>query len=204
VVRVLVAWILLAGIARADDEVPTRPLVFADKDGQLVVSGGFADVFDADLLEQLGSGFAQTLLVRAWVYRVGVDTPIWFVAATIRVVYAQWDEVYYVRVRAPTGERNLRLAARADAVRAATTFVELPVAPLAQLEPGGRYFVGVVVEVNPVAPELVAEVRRWLARPRGSAVGADSIFGSFVSIFVNPKLPTADRVLRFRSQELQR
>jgi hypothetical protein len=196
--------LLVAGVARAEDPVPIRPLRFGDKDGALVVSGSFADVFDADLVDQLGSGFAQTLLVRAWMYRVGVDAPIWFTAATYRVVYAQWDEVYFVRVRAPNGERNLRLPERADALRAATTLTELPVVPLAQLDAGGRYFLGVVVEVNPVAPELVAEVRRWLARPRGGAVGGESMFGSFVSIFVNPKLPTADRVLRFRSQELLR
>jgi hypothetical protein len=199
------ALLLLSVAARADeDPVPVRPLRFADKAGQLVVSGDFADAFDAALVEQLGNGFAQTIFVRAWLYRDGVELPVWFTAATFRVLYAQWDEVYYVRVRDSTGERNLKLAARADALREATTLRELPVAPLDKLERGAGYVLGVVVEVNPVAPELVAEVRRWLARPRGGAVGGDSFFGTFVSVFVNPKVPTADRTLRFRSQELLR
>src|SRR5262249_40930277 len=201
VVRALAVVALLAAVARAQEPpVPIRPLRFADKAGQLVVSGSFTAIFDDDLVEQLGNGFAQTLFVRAWLWREGAELPIWFTAATYRVLYAQWDEVYYVRVRDPTGERNAKLAARAEALREAATLRELPVAPLDRLEPGGSYFLGVIVEVNPVTPELVAEVRRWLTRPPGRAVGGDSFFGSFVSIFVNPKVPTADRTLRFRSQ----
>jgi hypothetical protein len=49
-------------------------------------------------------------------------------------------------------------------------------------------------------------MRRWLTRPAGSASldRSTSFFGSFVSVFVNPKLPEADRVLRIRSQPFYR
>jgi hypothetical protein len=57
-----------------------------------------------------------------------------------------------------------------------------------------------------VSAELLAEMRRWLSRP-ASQSGIDissSFFGSFVSIFVNPRFPEAERVLRVRSQPFVR
>jgi hypothetical protein len=197
--------LLAAPEARAQQGPEVRAMRFAEKGPDLVLSGTFTDVFDRDLLEQLSSGFAQTVVVRAYVYRTGVDTSVWFAAATYRAVYAHWDEVYLVRLRDPAGERNLRFASRAEALKAITTFGELPIAPLHAIPIGRNHFVGLVVEVNPVAPELLAEVRRWLSRPRAGQVAGDaSFFGSFVSVFVNPKLASADRTLRFRSQEFYR
>ena len=68
-----------------------------------------------------------------------------------------------------------------------------------------HYFVAMVVELNPVSPELAAEMRRWLSRPAGETLdSSSSFFGSFVSVFVNPKLGRADRVLRVRSQPFYR
>jgi hypothetical protein len=203
--RIALLLVVAAATARADEaDLGVRTIRFAERGDQLVASGTFTEVFDADLLEQLASGFAQTIVLGAYVHQASDDTPIWYTTATYRVVYAQWDEVYLVRVRDPSGEHNLREAGRAEALRDATTMRELPIAPLAQIAVGGRYYASFIVEVNPVTPELVAEVRRWLARPRGGQVGTDSFFGSFVSIFVNPKVPAADRTLRFRSQDFAR
>jgi hypothetical protein len=199
------ALLLLASAAAAQDSPEVRAMRFAEKGGDLVMSGSFTDVFDRDLLEQLASGFSQTVVFRAYVYRADTGEQVWFSAATYRAVYAHWDEEYAVRLRDPAGERNLRLRTRAEALRAVTTLEEFPVAPLHAVEIGKNHFVGVVVEVNPVAPELLAEVRRWLSRPRAGQVAGDaSFFGSFVSVFVNPKLSSADRTLRVRSQELYR
>lgn len=202
---VILLLVLPAVAARAQEAPEIRPMRFAETRTDIVMSGGFTDVFDRDLLEQLSSGFAQTVVVRAYVYRAGLDAPVWFAAATYRAVYAHWDEVFVVRLRDPAGERNLRLATRAEALKAITTLDELPIAPLHAIPIGPHHFVGLVVEVNPVAPELLAEVRRWLSRPSaGQVAGDSSFFGSFVSVFVNPKLATADRTLRFRSQEFYR
>ena len=204
--RLVAAALLCAGIAGAQEPElpPIRPLRFAEKDGRLLMSAAFPDVFSGELVEQLSSGFAQTVFVRLYVYPEGEDLPVWYTAATYRAVYAQWDEVYLVRIRDPAGERNLTEATRAAALVDVTTMSELPVCPLATLDPRKTYFVGVIVEVNPVTPELVAEVRKWLTRPRGGQVGTDSLFGSFVTIFANPKVPEADRTLRFRSQGYSR
>jgi hypothetical protein len=196
---------LWATAARAQSAPEIRVVGFAEKGDQLLMRASFTDVFDKALLEQLSSGFAQTVDINIYVTPAGSDNFIYYARAIYRVVYAQWDEVYVVRLRDPAGERNLRFASRAEALKAVTTFDDFPVAPLSLLTIGKLYYVGVVVEVNPVAPELLAEVRRWLARPRVGQVGGDaSFFGSFVSVFVNPKISSADRTLRFRTQDFYR
>jgi hypothetical protein len=58
-------------------------------------------------------------------------------------------------------------------------------------------------DLNPISDDLLADVRHWLVEPaRGQRrLGAgDSFFGSFVSIFVNPRIEDAERQLRFVSQ----
>ena len=197
--------LVCAATAGAQEKIDVRTLRYAERGDYLVVSGTFTDAFDRELLEQLSSGFAQTVAVHLWVYPAGSDQPIWYAAATYRAVYGVWDEVYLVRLRDPAGERNLRFTSRAEALKALTTLDNFPLVPLDALPVGARYFTGLLVEVNPVGAELLAEVRRWLVRPRGAQVSGDgSFFGSFVSVFVNPKLAAADRVLRFRSQDFYR
>ena len=60
-------------------------------------------------------------------------------------------------------------------------------------------------DLNPVSEELLADVRRWLVQPAHGQrrVGAgDTFFGSFVSIFVNPRVDDSERQVRFASQAL--
>jgi hypothetical protein len=62
-----------------------------------------------------------------------------------------------------------------------------------------------VVELNPVSKETLAEVRRWLSQGNGGGLDrGGAFFGSFVSVFYNPKIADADRVLRIRSQPFYR
>jgi len=63
------------------------------------------------------------------------------------------------------------------------------------------YMLAMEVELNPVSKETLAEVRRWLSQGTGGGLDrGGAFFGSFVSVFVNPKIAAADRVLRIRSQ----
>jgi hypothetical protein len=171
-----------------------------------VVSGTFTDVFDRQLLDDLSNGFATVVVLRAYVYQKGRELPVAFAAATFRVVYDLWDEHYEIRITDAGGDRNLVRKTRADALKEVTTLVDLPLARLDQVPIPVHHFVGVIVEVNPVSAELLAEVRRWISRPRGSqdVAASSSFFGSFVSIFVNPRIAEADRTLKFRSQYFYR
>ncbi len=81
--------------------------------------------------------------------------------------------------------------------------VDFPVAQVAQLPANGRYVVAVRGDLNPISEDLLIEVRRWLVQPSHGQrrLGAgDSFFGSFVSIFVNPRIEDSERQVRFVSQ----
>jgi hypothetical protein len=201
-------WLGAAGRAlAADDDVRPRKMGFAERGKFMTVSVKFTDVFTFGLLDNLDSGFETTLVLRAYVYpdKDGA-LPVAFAAATVRIVYDVWEEVYLVRIIDGRGQREYVEATRAEALSRATVFSELPVAPLARVPIEAVHFVGLIVELNPVSQELLAEVRRWLARDASGAKVEDgsSFFGSFVSIFVNPKVPVADRVIKLRSQSFYR
>jgi hypothetical protein len=85
-------------------------------------------------------------------------------------------------------------------LRLCTEAQDLPVAQRALLTAGQPYFLGVVVDVNPVSPELVEQMRRWMARPTGSTgiAPSDALFGSFVQLFVR-QIATSDKTLTFRT-----
>ena len=204
---VLVGW--PTGRARADegDDVVVRRFRFAEKGKSLTVSVSFTDVFDERLLRELETGVATTVVLRAYVYPDGKDAlPVAFTTATLRVVYDIWEEVYEVQIEDARGRRKFVEASKAEALKRVTTLAGFAVAPLATLPIGDYFFVGMVVEVNPVSEELLAEVRRWLARDadKQRAAGESSFFGSFVSVFVNPKIPVSDRTLKLRSQAFYR
>jgi hypothetical protein len=77
----------------------------------------------------------------------------------------------------------------------------VPGAAVAGLDKRRRDFVGVLVEVNPLSKEMLERIKRWVALPKGAGtVGpGDSLFGSFVGLFVT-QVPDADRAVSFRTQ----
>jgi hypothetical protein len=200
--RAAVIALGLSLVAAAAALARPKRMWFAEKDGQLVVSTSYTELFDERAYARLVSGFPATVALRAYVYEEGRELPVAFTAATFRVVYDLWDEIYLVRIADVRGSRNLRFQHRADALQAVTELHDLPVASLAQIPVGRRYFCAMIVELNPVSAELLAEMRRWLTRRAGGATLDDSssFFGSFVSVFVNPKLEGADAALQLRSQ----
>ncbi len=90
-----------------------------------------------------------------------------------------------------------------EAIWRAAVLVDFPVIDAARLRPGVAYVLAVRGDLNPISEDLLIEVRRWLVQPaRGQRrLGAgDSFFGSFVSIFVNPRIEDSERQVRFVSQ----
>jgi hypothetical protein len=212
-VGLCVALLAAPGRAHADEDsdVVRRKFGFAERGKHLAVTVKFTDVFDYALLQELDSGVATTLVLRAYVYKDAKDgedpLPLAFSVATLRVVYDLWEEVYLVQIDDLRGRQKFVERTQADALKRITELIQFPVAPLSRVPIGDVCFVGLIVEVNPVSEALLAEVRRWLAKGDADRqrLGSDSsFFGSFVSIFVNPKIPVADRVLKLRSQPFYR
>lgn len=210
--RAAALWLLLTvgvrpAAAQDDGEIRVRRMGFAERGKHLVLTASFTEIFDREAFEKISSGFPTTIVVRLYVYlKSRTESPVSLALLELEVVYDLWDEVYVVRSRGPLGEKLLRTRSRAQAIRSLTELEQMPIAPLDRLTIGPHHFVAMVVELNPVSPELLAEMRQWLSRPAGetSLDSSSSFFGSFVSVFVNPKLEQADRTLRIRSQPFYR
>ena len=190
------------GDGDGDDGAPSVVRMrFVERGADLTVSTSIARLFDSAAYEALDSGFPATVVIRIWIYRRDGAEPIAFELLQRRIVYDLWDEVYQVRLDGPGGRRTVKVKFRAEALKLVTSIDGVAVAALRNLPAGDVFELALVAELNPVSPETLAEVRRWLTK--GSGGGLDrggSIFGRVVSVFVNPKLAEADRVLRMRSQ----
>ena len=208
-VRLLGALALVAAAgsftrARADDEIPRRTTGLLLTPTRLLVSVGLQDLFGPEDRERLTSGFVTRVLVRVAIQEEGSSEPVALAFQRAEIVYDIWDERFRVRLTRGTGP-DVRLEARTpdEAIARAATLWQLPVVEAARLRPGATYVVAFRGDLNPISEELMADVRRWLVQPaRGQRrVGTgDSFFGSFVSIFVNPRLEDSERQVRFLSQ----
>jgi hypothetical protein len=132
---------------------------------------------------------------------VDSDAPVAQQVITREVTYDVWDEVYFVHFGQPGGRKTIKVKYRAEVLKELTAINDVPVAKLAGLPIGQHFVLKMVVELNPVSKETLAEVRRWLSQGNGGGLDrGGAFFGSFVSVFYNPKIADAARVLRIRSQ----
>ncbi|MBX3197041.1 MAG: hypothetical protein KF894_02690 [Labilithrix sp.] len=201
-------------IARADDEpkqeeLPRRQANFAwdknDKTKQTLLRASFSsrDVIDKAMADKLASGLPTVIAMRAYLLREGEANPVALAVRTCRVVYDLWDEVYRLKISSAGAERDSAALNLEGVLRQCAEARDLPIADRALLTAGTPHFLGVIVEVNPVSPQMLAQMRQWVSRPAGSTgIGpGDALFGSFVGLFVR-QIGNADRTLRFRTQSL--
>lgn len=216
------ALVALAAEARADedDKPEIQRMRFVESGPNLAVStlppGGIGKLFDTATYEALNTGIPSTVVIRIQITPGDSDEPIAEQLIQRSVVYDVWDELYTLRLDEParpsaaawrgvvdqaSGRRTVRVKFRAEALKLLTAIEGLPVARLDAFPIGKVFVLKMVVELNPVSKETLAEVRRWMSQ--GASGGLDrggAFFGSFVSVFYNPKIADADRVLRIRSQ----
>jgi hypothetical protein len=205
---ILLAALSLASIAYAQDEaaIPERRMgVRWRSDGVPEVHFSAADFVDHHVRELLDSGIPQNLVMR--IYGFADDgSPIALEPRSCRVVYLPWERIYRVQVR--TRHRDVtEVHAALEAVIARCLVVDhLAVGTRTEWSGRtGRFYFAMMLELNPMSPDTIQRLRRWLAQPAaGGRVGGDAFFGSFVSLFVNRRIGSADRTLRFRSQRVTR
>ncbi len=196
------ALALAASSARAQGAPTTRAMPVTWADGVPHLRVDLRDVADADLVAKLRSGLPQTLVMRAYAYR-GEGEPIAIGVRQCRVVFDLWEETYRVEVQTESADRARTLASTDDVLRACLSTTDMPVGTSREWASASRAGVwfALLVELNPLSPDTVHRIRRWLARPGGSQVGGDAFFGSFVSLFVNRRMGEAERTFRFRTPE---
>ncbi|MFO0666339.1 MAG: hypothetical protein U0174_20455 [Polyangiaceae bacterium] len=185
----------------APQGLPARPAAFSWEKTLLRATFSYRDLVDKAAIDKLSSGLPTVLATRVYVFREGDKTPVALAVRSCRVVYDLWDEVYRIRVSTSGPDRDVASLNLEGVLRQCAEAKDFALAEKAVLPAGATYFLGVIAEVNPIAPEMAEQMRRWVSRPAG-ATGispGDALFGSFVSLFVQ-KLGSAERTLRFRSQ----
>jgi hypothetical protein len=209
---IIVMVLAMASPAFADDDQPEiQKMRFVETTDSLQVStlppGGVGKLFDAPAYDALNTGIPSTVVIRVQITPRDSDDPVAEQLIQRTVVYDVWDEVYTIRLDqpGPSGHQTLKVKFRAEALKWLTAIDNMPLARLAVLPIGQVFVLKMVVELNPVSKETLAEVRRWLSQGNGGGLDrGGAFFGSFVSVFYNPKVAEADRVLRIRSQPFYR
>lgn len=200
------AW-LTASAALADDEdaIQLTKMRFFEKGTTLQVATSLTRLFDSASYDKLDSGFESTVVIRCFVYPKEGTTPVAVQLVQRIVRFRVWDEDYVIRFNEGGAERVVIVKYKAEALKLLTSIDGLPIALLRNLPFEKQYVLAMIVELNPVSQETLAEVRRWLSEGTGGGLErGGSFFGSFVSLFVNLKIPDADRVLRLQSQPFYR
>jgi hypothetical protein len=181
--------------------LPARPAQVTREKGVVELTVSFRDAVDAEIAKKLASGLPTVVTMRGYVFREGGGAPVALTAKSCRVVYDLWDEVFRIQLTQPGGPASVVAVNLEGVLRNCAEARRLPLAAAALLPAGARYFVAALVEVNPVSPEMLDRIKRWVTRPNGSnAIGpGDSLFGSFVGLFV-ARIGDADRKIAFRTQ----
>jgi hypothetical protein len=185
----------------AQPSVSTRPMLVNWLGHVPVLSFSLADFVDKNVADKLGSGLPQRIVTRVYAYPDVGDQPITVSALSCRVVFDLWEGVYRVQAQTPTSDRSFAANDLAGVVRGCLDVHTLAVgdADAFTRYRSRRVYFAAIVELNPLSPDTVQRIRRWLSKSGGGQLRGDAFFGSFVSIFVSRRMGSAEHSLAFRS-----
>ena len=166
----------------------------------VVLGVAYRDAFDAKTLSKLKSGLPTVIALRGYLFREGEKAPVALTAKSCRVVYDLWEEVFRLQIVQPGKTTEATALSVEGVLRQCGEAQRLHLAERTQMREGTRHFVAAIVEINPMSPETLDTIRRWVTRPsQSTAIGpGDSLFGSFVGLFVT-RVGAAERRIAFRT-----
>jgi hypothetical protein len=197
--------VLVASVAAADDDTAPENIKmrFVERGSDLTTSVKIQKLFDEAAYQALSSGFPSTIVINTFVYPRDEKDPIAGRQLVRHVVYDLWDEDYVIQLDA--NAKPVKVKYQSEALKLLTTIDDMPIARLNVLPYGDVFSLRMTVLLNPVDKKTLAEVQRWLSQGTGGGLDRGGVFfGSFVSVFVHPKIADADRVLELRSQPFYR
>ena len=204
----LAFWLLVFGasMALAEDLIEKRTMGVVFRGGVPHIYYSARDLLRRDAITKLDSGLPQRIAVQHFVYAQNRSEPIAAEGHGCKVVYDLWQASYRVEYeRIGQAPEVLALTTRAEVLERCLVMRDRPLGEADDYRRAQRMYVAALVQFNPLSTSTVARIRRWLARPRGEYnVEGKSFFGSFVSLFVNDRIGSAERVLRLRSQDFER
>ncbi|MEO6771737.1 MAG: DUF4390 domain-containing protein [Kofleriaceae bacterium] len=199
--RAALLIMMIAAVAAADDDTAPENVTmrFVERGADLTASVKIQKLFDEAAYQALSSGFPSTIVINTFVYPRDDRDPIAVRQRVRSVVYDLWDEDYVIRLDA--NAKPVKVKYQSEALKLLTSIDDMPIARLDALPYGDVFTLRMTVLLNPVDKKTLAEVQRWLSQGTGGGLDRGGVFfGSFVSVFVHPKIADADRVLELRSQ----
>jgi hypothetical protein len=167
----------------------------------LYASFAFRDVVDAAVLRKLRLGLPTSIVLTGLLYAQGVERPLASTVQNCKITWHVWEEMYRIEITrtnqrelqrhwSPTVNGVLRRCAEADRLLVANT-EQLPTT----LPP---LVLSAKILVNPVSPELLAKIERWVTKPANTATASPGsvLFSTFTGLFMS-RIGEAERVLEF-------
>jgi hypothetical protein len=206
-VRVLlvVATLFAAGGARAQAEPPVvqrdAALEWDTDKSLLYLDMSFRDVVDASIRTKLSRGLPTTIVLAATIQRAGSAEPLSSTAQTCRVTWHVWEEAYHVEIIRP-GSSQVRWTTTLEGVlRRCAETRRLLAGDATQVPRGAALYARGSIQINPVSPEVLQKLKRWVMRPSstGTAAPGDALFSTFAGLFLQ-RIGDAERELRFQTR----
>ena len=198
--------LLLPGSAFAQAKAKDSPLRAArlswdHSKSSLYVSVSFRDVVDANIRKKLSRGLPTTIVLTGTLYRRGRSEPMSTTAQTCKITWHVWDEVYLVEVTRPGGTRSSAAITVDGVLRRCAQARRLIVGTRAQVPVGAVVYLNAKVLVNPVSPQVLQKIKRWVSRPTGTGTAApgDALFSTFTGLFLQ-RIGEAERELKFTTK----
>lgn len=191
----------LLAVTTSASALSVRPAVLAwDKNGMLRGTFNFRDAVDDKIKKRLSNGLPVNIVMRGYVYPNAGGDPVALTAHTCKVAYDLWQQIFLV---IENGGKSKPVVNMNGVYRLCTDMVDLPITDRVPLKGKPQdYYLAVKVEVNPVSQALLKEIQRWVTRPlgvSGSITAGDALFATFVGVFINKQVQSADLIVEFRT-----
>ncbi|MFO0661283.1 MAG: hypothetical protein U0165_15835 [Polyangiaceae bacterium] len=202
IIAFVLVMITLSWAAPARAQVVSKTAKFEISKQLLLLSVRYDEIIDAGVQKEMKTGFPTTIATRAYIFEKGGSSPIALVAKSCQVTYDVWEQQFLVQLSQPDRRQSEPVVNINGVFRLCGGLDKIPLIDYAKLATGKTYFIQAIVEVNPVSPQMLARISKWISRPAGStSIGpSDALFGSFVGLFAN-QIGQADRILTFRTQD---
>lgn len=169
----------------------------------LFVSVSFRDVADAALLRKLTLGLPTTIILTGLLYAQGSDQPLASTLQNCKITWHVWEEMYRVEVSRPDQQTLLRhwTPTLNGVLRRCAQAERLLVAHRGQVPPDKALSLRAKVVVNPVSPELLQKIQRWISRPSNTTTASPGsiLFSTFTGLFMT-RIGEAEKVLEFSTR----
>lgn len=204
-------WLLFwpSGAALAQQPPAPRRDVKFEWDAQrknLYVDLSFRDVVDAEIQKKLSRGLPTTIIFSATLYRVGSSAPLATTAQSCKITWHVWEEYYIIERTRPEGSEIRPALSTPDAppegvLRRCAEVKVLPTGTSDHVPIGASVYLVAKVQVNPLSPELLDKIKRWVSRPSGTGTAApgDALFSTFTGLFLQ-RMGDAERDLKFTTK----